>query len=288
MTTDKALDVNPYVENPHVQFDAGKTAPSATPGRGSRLCEVGVPRGGRQHAKNSHAALPTLAVAAICCVIAQLSFAAVSPPILVRGGDGLRLWQTSFIPNSPLDWHWGNSVSGRVTVVCHVERTTVDSGVIERGVGEKTGSYMLPTAPSFGLDGKEYLYDVSLTLFRGDGSVSLEETARIVCLPAAVGGTFELVVGDSDWPKIDGVRVAGYDSTWREETASAESVSISGTRGDGSEINISLCGTSGYEPIDSKSTCKGGGASLFLDFSTLASAWSAVLRSSQGLSIIVR
>lgn len=42
MTTGKALDVKPYAGNPHVQFDAGKTAPAATPRRGSLLCRNAV------------------------------------------------------------------------------------------------------------------------------------------------------------------------------------------------------------------------------------------------------
>lgn len=230
----------------------------------------------------------SLVLVAMCCVTARFSFAAVSQPILVRGGDSQRLWQTSFVPDAPLEWYWGNAVSGCVSVVCHVERTTLDSGVIEKGVGEKTGSYMLPVPNSFGVDGKEYLYDVSLVLFSDDGSVSMEETARVVYLPGAVGRPFDLIVGNSDWRKIEDVRVVGYDSAWREETACAESASISGAREDGAEIGIILCSTSGYEPIDSKLICKGGITTLSLDFSTFPSAWTATLRSPSGLSIILR
>ena len=42
MATGKALDGNQYAGNPHVQFDAGKTAPTATPRRGSLLCRNAV------------------------------------------------------------------------------------------------------------------------------------------------------------------------------------------------------------------------------------------------------
>ena len=96
MTAGKALDGKPCSGNPYAWFDAGEVASctaeaslrrgpcrrqpegcasrcAATPRRESLLYDAAKTRCGRQHAKKSHAALSTLALAAICFVIAQFS-----------------------------------------------------------------------------------------------------------------------------------------------------------------------------------------------------------------------
>lgn len=233
------------------------------------------------------------AAAAVCAAILPgLGVAAegadTSAPIIVRSAANGRLWQTCFSPSAPLEWYWGNAVSAQVHVVCHVERTTADSEIIVKAGGARYGSSALPIPATFGMDGKEYLYDATLSVFNEDGSVASEKTVRIACFPSVVGAPCKLLMKNSVWQTIEGVRVAGFDSSWRGETSTAEYASISGTRGDGTMIDIALGGTSGYEPLDANAICSDGITSLALDFSTLSSAWTASLHNRYGLSIIFR
>jgi len=220
---------------------------------------------------------------AVCCS-ALLSYAAVSPSIMVRGSGNMRLWQTAFRPDEPLTWRWGDSDEASV-VVSNVLTKAVSQQTVVRDGSEPEGhiSLPLPADPAV-----ECLFDVTVTL-SADDEVVADKFARVAVLPSCrEGGSCCLPDPNSRaWSRIEEPHLAGYDAAWfgaTSATATLETIPASGQQGSAFEFSSNA----GYFPVNVRGLFGSSlGGTLTLSFDGMPLAAEALLAGKVSGTIIV-
>ena len=222
-----------------------------------------------------------LAVAVIA-VAAVAESAVESAPVLIRGFECGRVWQTDFSPDKPLGWYWGRADSAEVSVVDYGRNRSI-AGVyaVERADNETFGSFVLPLPRDFAAGG-EGLYDVTLTL-RKNGAVLSAETARIARVHDVSGTSVDIIPStDGKWGELTGRGILAYDTGWHGERSAAVSFTVE--QGDASR-DVPLEGTGGYAPLDLAAE---GPAKVSLVFDGTGYASSLLWRKIVGMKLLLR
>ena len=127
MTTGKALNGKPYAGNPHVRFDEGEVAPTATPRRGSLLYK--------------HIARTAFLAAAVAAISPLASFA-VEPAALTLAMDGNNIIVTvpanTLYDTSRLYLVWGAADCGSDVSAWPVANRIQYSGTLTTAGGTAT------------------------------------------------------------------------------------------------------------------------------------------------------
>ena len=220
-------------------------------------------------------AVAATALAAGLCVEASVE----SAPILVRGSDNARVWQTDFSPEEPIEWYWGKATVAELSVTDYGKDRTVVHTVTR--VPETTyGSFALALPADFA-QGGERLYDLSLTLKQGETVLSTQ-TARIARVHDVDGqGVNVKASSDADWGTLSGSGILAYDAAWSAEPQGAAAFVVGGEPG----RVVDLPGTSGYAPLNLRAE---GSADVTLRFGETDYATAHLSRIVFGMVLIFR